>query len=95
MPLTDSKVDIGSVAQHAAETHRPVLLTSQGEGVAVVLSVGDYEKIKEEWAMAWAMLRGMADVAAGRTMTLDEARERLGLSKLDMAQTVKQSSSMG
>ena len=39
VPLTDLKVNPGRVVRHAAEAHRPVLLTSRGRGVAVVQSV--------------------------------------------------------
>jgi hypothetical protein len=37
VPLTDLKVNPGRVVKHAAEAHRPVLLTSRGRGAAVGL----------------------------------------------------------
>ncbi|MGH1431460.1 MAG: type II toxin-antitoxin system Phd/YefM family antitoxin [Neptuniibacter sp.] len=36
IPLSDLKVNPGKVVNHAKDTHRPVLLTSRGRGVAVV-----------------------------------------------------------
>jgi prevent-host-death family protein len=36
IPLADLKVNPGRVVKHAAEAHRPVLLTSRGRGVAVI-----------------------------------------------------------
>ncbi len=79
VPLTDLKVNPGRVVKHAAEVHRPVLLTSRGRGVAVVQSVGDYEKAEEERAFMRAVVAGLGDVEAGREVSLDEAKVRLGL----------------
>ena len=36
IPLSDLKVNPGKVVGRANETHRPILLTSRGRGVAVV-----------------------------------------------------------
>jgi len=77
--LTDLKVNPGRVVKHVTEVHRPVLLTSRGRGVAVVQSVGDYEKAEEERDFMRAVVAGLADLEAGREVSLDEARERLGL----------------
>jgi len=79
VPLTDLKVNPGRVVKHATEAHRPVLLTSRGRGVAVVQSVGDYEKAEEERDFMRAVVAGLADLEAGREVSLDEARARLGL----------------
>lgn len=67
------------MVKHATEAHRPVLLTSRGRGVAVVQSVGDYEKAEEERAFMRAVIAGLADFEEGREVTLDEAKARLGL----------------
>jgi len=79
VPLTDLKVNPGRVVTHATESHRPGLLTSRGRGVAVVQSVGDYEKAEEERAFMRAVVTGLADLEAGREVSLDQARVRLGL----------------
>lgn len=79
VPLTDLKANPGRVVKHATEVHRPVLLTSRGRGVAVVQSVGDYEKAEEERVFMRAVVVGLADLEAGREVSLDEARARLGL----------------
>lgn len=79
VPLTDMKMNPGRVVKHTTETHRPVLLTSRGRGVAVVQSVFDYEKAEEEREFMRAVVAGLADLEAGREIPLDEARVRLGL----------------
>lgn len=79
VPLTDLKVNPGRVIKQAAETHRPVLLTSRGRGVAVVQSVPDYEQAEEERAFMRAVVTGLADLEVGREISLAEAKARLGL----------------
>lgn len=79
VPLTDLKVNPGRVVKHTTEAHRPVLLTSRGRGVAVVQSVVDYEKAEEERAFLRAVVAGLADLEAGREVSLEEAKTRLGL----------------
>ncbi len=80
VPMTDLKVNPGKVVRHAADAHRPVLLTSRGRGVAVVQSVTDYEAAEEERAFMRAVVAGLADLDAGRELSLEEAQARLGLS---------------
>jgi prevent-host-death family protein len=79
IPLTDLKVNPGRVVKHATEAHRPVLLTSRGRGVAVVQSVNDYEAGEEERAFMRAVVAGLADLEAGRELSLADAKARLGL----------------
>lgn len=75
--LTDLKVNPDRVVKHAIDAHRPVLLTSRGR--AVVQSVNDYEVAEEERAFMRAVVGGLADLGAGRDLSLAEAKARLGL----------------
>jgi prevent-host-death family protein len=79
IPLTDLKVNPGRVVRHATETQRPVLLTRRGRGVAVVWSVSDYEAAEEERAFLRAVVAGLADLAAGRELSIEDAKARLGV----------------
>lgn len=79
IPLTDLKANPGRVVKHATDAHRPVLLTSRGRGVAVVQSVSDYEAAEEERAFMRAVVAGLADLEAGRELSLADAKARLGL----------------
>jgi prevent-host-death family protein len=80
VPLTDLKTNPGRIVKHVAEVHRPVLLTSRGRGVAVVQSVVDYEEAQEERTFMRAVVEGLADIEAGREVSMEEAQRRLGLS---------------
>ena len=79
VPMTDLKTNPGRVVRHAAESRRPVLLTRRGRGIAVVQSVADYEAAEEERAFMRAVVEGLADLEAGRDISLLEAKARLGL----------------
>jgi len=79
VPLADLKVNPGRVVKHAAEAHRPVLLTSRGRGVAVMQSVADYEQAAEERAFMRAVVAGLADLDTGREVSLAEAKARFGV----------------
>ncbi len=79
VPLTDLKVNPGRVVKHTTETHRPVLLTSRGRGVAVVQSLVDYKKAEEEREFMRAVVVGLADLEAEQEVFIDDAKVRLGL----------------
>lgn len=79
VPLTDLKVNPGRVVKHATEAYRPVLLTRRGRGVAVMQSVSDYELAAEERAFMRAVVVGLADLDAGREVSLSEVKARFGL----------------
>ena len=79
VPLTDLKVNPGRVVKHTTQARRPVLLTSRGRGVAVMQSVTDYETAEEERAFMRAVVTGLADIEAGRDVSLAEVKKRLGL----------------
>jgi prevent-host-death family protein len=79
IPLSDLKVNPGKVVSHVNETHRPILLTSRGRGVAVVQALTDYEEETGQRAFMQAVVRGMMDLEEGREISLSEAKKRLGL----------------
>jgi prevent-host-death family protein len=79
VPLGDLKVNPGRIVNQVDATHRPVLLTNRGRGVAVVQSLKDYEAFTEERAFMKAVLQGFADIEDGRTVSLADASKRLGL----------------
>ena len=77
IPLSDLKVNPGKVVSRVNDTHRPVLLTSRGRGVAVVQGLYDYEKTTEELRFIKAVAQGLADIREGNTVTLAEAKKIL------------------
>ncbi|NOZ86918.1 MAG: type II toxin-antitoxin system Phd/YefM family antitoxin [Deltaproteobacteria bacterium] len=79
VPLTDIKVNPGKVVRRTSESHRPILLTSRGRGVAVMQSLEDYERAEEEKAFMRAVVEGLSDLDNRRESDLSDVKKRLGL----------------
>lgn len=79
IPLSDLKINPGKVVGRAQDTHRPILLTSRGRGVAVVQGLDDYERTAEELRFVKAVAQGLMDVREGNTVSLEEAKKILGI----------------
>jgi prevent-host-death family protein len=77
VPLSDLKTNPGRIIRHSTEAHRPVLLTSRGRGVAVLQSLSAFEHAVEEREFMRAVVAGLADLDAGREVTLAEAKAEL------------------
>ncbi len=79
VPLSDLKVGPGRIVRQVEETHRPVLLTSRGRGVAVVQALSEYEADGEERAFMRSVVAGLVELDAGLDIDVDEVKRRLGL----------------
>ncbi len=80
IPLSDLKVNPGKIVKRAKDTHRPILLTSRGRGVAVVQGLDEYEKIAEENEFIKAVAQGLLDIREKKQFELSEVKNKLGLS---------------
>lgn len=79
IPLSDLKINPGKVVGRAQDTHRPILLTSRGRGIAVVQGLEDYERTAEELRFVKAVVQGLVDVREGDTVSLEDAKKTLGI----------------
>ncbi len=79
VPLTDMKVNPGKIVKRTYESHRPILLTSRGRGVAVMQSLDDFEQAEEEKAFMRAIVEGLNDLDNKLEISLDAAKARLDL----------------
>jgi len=79
VPLSDLKVNPGRVVNQVDRTHRPVLLTNRGRGVAIVQSLKDYETETEERSFLRGVVQGLMDLEDGREIDLADVKKRLGL----------------
>lgn len=79
IPLSDLKINPGKVVSRAQDTHRPILLTSRGRGVAVVQGLEDFEKTAEELKFVKAVAQGLMEVREGNTVSLEDAKAALGI----------------
>lgn len=79
VPLSDLKINPGKIVGRAQDTHRPILLTSRGRGIAVVQGLEDYERTAEELRFVKAVAQGLMDVREGNTVSLEDAKKTLGI----------------
>lgn len=79
IPLSNLKVNPGRIVSHVDKTHRAVLLTNRGRGVAVVQSLREYEAETEERAFLLSVVQGLIDLEEGREIRLADVKKRLGL----------------
>ncbi len=79
VPLSDLKVNPGKIVNRAKDTHRPILLTSRGRGVAVVQGLDEYESHEEERAFVKAIAQGLMEVKEGKVQSLDDVKRKLGI----------------
>lgn len=79
VPLSDLKVNPGKIVNQAKDTHRPILLTSRGRGVAVVQSLEEFEILEEERAFMKAVAKGLMEIKEGKEQDLDVIKKKLGI----------------
>jgi len=80
IPLTDVKINPGKLVKQTVESHRPMLLTSRGRGVAVLQGVNDFEAKDEERQFMRVIVQGLMDLEEGREISLADVKRQLKLS---------------
>ena len=76
-PAADLQTEAEGLLRKVHDTRRPVVLTQEGRGTAVLVDIRTYQSLLEELDILRDVHRGLADVEAGRVVPHDEARARL------------------
>jgi len=79
IPLSDLKINPGKIANQAKDSHRPILLTSRGRGIAVIQGLEEFENHEEERAFVKAVAQGLLEVKEGKVQTIDDVKKKLGI----------------
>jgi prevent-host-death family protein len=85
LPLADVKNRLSEVVDRVASQHDRVTITRNGRPAAVLVSPEDLESLEETLSILSdpkelaALRRGLADLDAGRTITMEELKADLGL----------------
>jgi len=66
-PISYFKSHASEVVRGVVETHRPVVITLNGEAKAIVQDLREYEKMGESLALLKILAMGQKDVEEGRT----------------------------
>lgn len=76
-PVTYLKSNIAEMLNQINETHRPVVITQNGEPRAVLQDPESYERMKSAIGLMKLLAQGEEDVRIGRTREQDEVFSRL------------------
>jgi prevent-host-death family protein len=79
IPLSVLKINPGKIANQAKDSHRPILLTSRGRGIAVMQGLEEFENHEEERAFVKAIAQGLLEVKEGNVQNLADAKKKLGI----------------
>lgn len=79
VPISDLKVNPGKIINQTNDTHRPILLTNRGRGVAVVQSLDEYEIQEEEREFMKAVAQGLMEVKESKELNIKDAKKKLGI----------------
>jgi len=76
-PATELPLRGEALLRQVQETRRPIVLTQEGKGAAVLVDVASFQSLIEELDLLRDVHRGLADVEAGRVVSQEDARARL------------------
>ena len=76
IPMRELKNTV-EIERRCAEENGPVFITKNGKGDLAVMSIETYEELAGRFELYSKLQEGLDDVAAGRTIPLDEAMAEL------------------
>lgn len=71
VPISDLRQDASGIVNRASASGEPVFITQRGRASAVLVSAGSCERTQHELAILRLLVRGEADIAAGRGYDLN------------------------
>lgn len=69
-PISELKRHTAGVISYATRTRRPILITQNGLGVAVIQSVEDYQNERKKLLLLEALAQGEKDIQEGKVVPL-------------------------
>jgi len=76
-PLSEFRAGVASYIRQINETHRPLVITQRGKGVAVLLGVSEYEAMQEKIELLEEVQQAERQLAAGSGVSNTDARTRV------------------
>ena len=76
-PLSEFRANTASLLEQVRETKRPLVITQRGHSSAVVLDVGEYERLVDELELLRDVRQAEEQLARGEGIAHDEARRQL------------------
>ena len=72
-PISDFRHNVAELIEKTKQTKRPILITQNGKGTAVLLDVSNYEELE----LLADIAKSLQDVKEGNTISNEEAKKRL------------------
>ncbi len=79
VPMAEFKGQAAHWFRRVAENNQPVVITQNGKPAGVLLSPAEFDRLVEQQRFLGDVAAGVADLDAGRVVTTDELKRRLGL----------------
>lgn len=76
-PVTEFRSHTAKLIEQVQRTKRALVLTQRGHGAAVVVDVGEYERLLDELELLRDLHAAEGQVARGEAVPHDEARARV------------------
>jgi antitoxin YefM len=76
-PLSEFRASVASFVRQVTETGRPLLLTQNGRGVAVLIDVRGFEAMRARLELLEEIDQAERQVAAGRVTPREAAKSRV------------------
>ena len=75
-PISEFRANAASLVQQVRRTKRPLVITQQGRGAAVLLDVSEYEKLIAKLELLQDIQTAESQIDNGRGMSHTAARKR-------------------
>lgn len=76
-PLSEFRANTAKFVRQVQETRRPLVLTQHGRGAAVLLDVGEYERLVERAELAEDIGAAEAQLARGEGIPHETAKQHI------------------
>lgn len=76
-PVSEFRANAAELIEHVRHTRRPLVLTQRGHSAAVVLDVGEYERLLEEVELLRDITTAEKQIEAGTGVSHAEARRQV------------------
>ena len=77
MPRSEFRNSLTECIARTRRTHRPILVTQNGKSATVMLSVDDFESLRETFELIEDVRLSEDEIERGETMTTDEVEASL------------------
>lgn len=77
MPLSEFRNSLTECVARTRRTHRPILITQNGKSATVMLSIDDFENLREAFEIAEDVRASEAEIERGEVMTTAEVEASL------------------